>query len=79
MARLVIGLILLTFGLPFFVRGLIFTRRPDHRLTLKAKQRNLRLGLDSDMTRWGKRIRRFGFLMMVVGGTLAAFGAASLE
>ncbi|MBI2375967.1 MAG: hypothetical protein HYV07_18380 [Deltaproteobacteria bacterium] len=79
MTRLVIGLVLVVVGLPFFVRGLVFTRRPEHPATLRAKKRNLRLGLDTDMVRWGKRIRRFGFLLMVAGGALAAFGASNLD
>jgi hypothetical protein len=74
MALIVIGAIIATLGLPFFVRGLIFSLRPESSISLRARERNLRLGLEANMRLWGRRVRRFGLLLLVIGGTLIALG-----
>lgn len=78
MIQLVIGGVILLLGLPFLVRGWIFFLRPEGAVSLKAKERNLRLGLETDMKAWGRRVRRFGFLLCVIGGALTAWGVNSL-
>lgn len=75
MVLIVIGSIIAALGLPFFARGLMFTLRPEHAMSLRARERNLRLGLESDIRVWGRRVRRFGFLLLAIGGTLIALGA----
>lgn len=74
MIQLVIGAAILLLGSPFFVRGWIFSLRPDHPISLRAKERNLRLGLETDMKLWGRRVRRFGFILVTVGAALSAWG-----
>jgi hypothetical protein len=71
-----IGALLAVLGLPFFVRGLIFTLRPEHPISLSARERNLRLGLEVDMRIWGRKVRRFGFLLLAIGGVLIYLGLA---
>jgi hypothetical protein len=78
MVQLVIGGVILLLGLPFLIRGWIFTLRPEGALANQAKERNLRLGLETDMKRWGRRVRRFGFLLTVIGGALTAWGVTSV-
>jgi hypothetical protein len=78
MIRLILGCVFIVLGLPFFIRGLIFSTKPDHQMTRQAKERNLRLGLETDMLTWGRKVRRFGFLLLVIGATLAAFGALAV-
>lgn len=73
-----IGTLLFLLGLPFFVRGWVFTLRPDGPTALKAKERNLRLGLETDMKRWGRRVRRFGLLLLLTGGALAGWAYSTL-
>ncbi len=78
MIALSLGVLLLLVGLPFLVRGWIFTLKPEGRVATKAKERNLRMGLETDMKRWGRRVRRFGFILCTVGGALTAWGASSV-
>ena len=64
---LVIGIVILVLGLPFLIRGWIFFLRPEHTISLQAKERNLRMGLETDMKEWGRKVRRLGFLICSVG------------
>ena len=77
MIPLVLGAVILTVGLPFLVRGWIFFLRPEGKISRAARERNLRLGLETDMKTWGRKVRRFGFLPVVVGGGLTYWGAYS--
>lgn len=79
MIRLIAGCLIILFGLPFLIRGWLFSLKPDHKWTLQARERNLRLGLEADMVRWGRRVRRLGLLLLIIGGTLAGFGYASMQ
>ena len=79
MIRLVLGSLILLLGLPFLIRGWMFTLKPEHPVSLRARERNLRLGLEADMRVWGRKVRRVGFLLVLTGGLLAGFGAASLD
>jgi hypothetical protein len=76
--RLIIGSLIVLVGLPFLIRGWIFFLRPEHAISKQAQERNLRLGLETDMKRWGRRVRRMGFLIVAVGAALAFFGYRSL-
>lgn len=72
---LVIGIVLLIVGLPFLIRGWIFTLKTEHPITLHAKERNMRLGLETNMKIWGRKTRRVGLMLVVLGGLLIAWGA----
>jgi hypothetical protein len=78
MIRLTFGIILFVLGLPFLIRGWIFSLKPEHAVSLQARERNLRLGLETDMKRWGRKVRRMGFLICGIGTTLLWFGYKSL-
>ena len=78
MIAFVAGILIALFGLPFLIRGWIFTLKPEGKVALNAKERNLRLGLETDMKKWGRKIRRFGFLLVAGGGGLIAWGASSV-
>lgn len=78
MVLTVLGVVLMLLGAPFLVRGWLFTLRPDHAATLRARERNLRLGLETDMKAWGRRVRRMGFILCVSGALVAAWGAGYL-
>lgn len=75
MVLIVIGSLIALLGLPFFIRGLIFSLKPEHPVSLKARERNLRLGLEINMKVWGRKVRRLGFLILLVGGVLITLGA----
>lgn len=74
MLWIVPGTLLILLGLPFLIRGWIFTLRPESSVSLRARERNLRLGLETDMKRWGRRVRRLGLLLVLAGGALVAIG-----
>jgi hypothetical protein len=79
MIPLIVGAIVFLLGLPFLVRGWIFSLKPDHPTSLKAKERNMRMGLETDMKAWGRRVRRFGTILVVIGAGLAAWGVSLLR
>jgi hypothetical protein len=61
-------------ALPFLVRGWIFTLAPDRPISQRARERNLRLGLEPDIRVWGRKVRRFGLLLLLGGLALGAWG-----
>lgn len=79
MIQLAIGSIIALLGLPFLVRGWIFTVKPEGPTSQKAKERNLRMGLETDMKKWGRKVRRFGLLLLLSGGGLIFWGYTSLQ
>lgn len=79
MIQLVIGGIFTLLGLPFLIRGWIFSLRPESKTSLQAKERNLRLGLETDMTVWGRKVRRLGFLLVAIGAGLLTWGYLGLN
>jgi len=79
MIALAFGALLVLFGLPFLVRGWIFSLKPEHPVTLKARERNLRIGMETDMKKWGRRVRRFGLLLCTIGGVLVGIGYSGLD
>jgi hypothetical protein len=78
MIAFVAGILITLFGLPFLIRGWIFTLKPESRISLAAKERNLRLGLETDLSVWGRKVRRIGLLLVVAGGSLIAWGSSSV-
>jgi hypothetical protein len=77
MIRLIIGSLILLVGVPFLIRGWIFTLKPEHKISLQARERNLRLGLETNMKVWGRKVRRVGFILCAIGGTFLWFGFRS--
>jgi hypothetical protein len=78
MIAFILGILITLLGLPFLIRGWIFTLKPESRLSINAKERNLRLGLETDMKVWGRKVRRMGLLIVMVGGGLIAWGSSSV-
>lgn len=79
------GAVILTFGLTMWTRGLIYTLRPEGKMAEKRKKRNLKVGFTTDMKVFGRKVRRLGFLIVLVGGGILAWhfsgevGAAAVE
>jgi hypothetical protein len=78
MIAFVAGSIICLLGLPFLIRGWIFSLKPEGQTSLAAKERNLRLGLETDMKKWGRKVRRLGLIIVVAGGGLIAWGSSSV-
>jgi hypothetical protein len=70
----IVGALLLAIALPFLVRGWALTLKPDGPTALRVRERNLRRGLEADMRVWGRRVRRFGTLLALVGLGLVLAG-----
>ena len=68
----VLGGILLWFGGIMMVRGWIYFLRPEGKLALKRKARNVELGFPTDMKVFGRKVRRLGFIAVVLGGVVAS-------
>jgi hypothetical protein len=79
MIAIVAGSVLALLGLPFLFRGWMFTLKPEHAISLRAKERNMRLGLETNMRLWGRRVRRIGFILVTSGGALIAWGAGVFD
>ena len=76
---MVLGSLFALLGLPFMIRGWLFTLKPEHAIALRAKERNMRLGLETNMKVWGRRVRRIGFILCGIGGALIAWGAGVFD
>ena len=70
---LYVAIPLLALGLVMFTRGLIYTLKPDGKMAEKRKRRNLKVGFTTDMRVFGRKVRRTGFLLALIGGGLCAW------
>ncbi|MFO0726932.1 MAG: hypothetical protein U1E65_24325 [Myxococcota bacterium] len=70
-----VGAFVAVLGLPFFIRGLRLSLKPEGTYADRMRERNLRMGLEADMRVWGRKIRRLGVLLMLIGGAIAGFAS----
>jgi hypothetical protein len=64
---------MLLLGLTMMTRGWIYTLRPDGAMAAKRKQVNLRRGFTTDMRLFGRKVRRLGLMIALVGGLLVGW------
>ncbi|MDP2341245.1 MAG: hypothetical protein Q8O67_09820 [Deltaproteobacteria bacterium] len=57
-------------GLTMMIRGWIYTMRPDGPTAAKRKKRNLQRGFTTDMKVFGRKVRRLGLMLVMLGGFL---------
>ena len=62
-----LGNILLLLGLVMFIRGWIYTLKPEGAIARKRQQKNIRLGFTTNMRVFGRKIRRLGLFILIVG------------
>ena len=67
------GIPILVFGLLMMTRGWIYTLRPDGKMAEKRKRRNLKVGFTTDMKLFGRKVRRLGLMIAIVGGALVGW------
>jgi hypothetical protein len=48
-------------------RGTIYTLAPNSGIAKKRQQKNLRAGFSTDMLSFGRRVRRLGALLLLIG------------
>ena len=64
----VVGAPLALLGLTMMVRGWVYTLRPNGPMAEKRKKRNLQRGFTTDMKLFGRKVRRLGLMLLLVGG-----------
>lgn len=69
-ALLWIGLPLFLLGATMMVRGWVYTLQPEGSMALKRKKVNLKRGFTTDMKVFGRKVRRLGLMMTMVGALL---------
>lgn len=67
------GAVFLLLGLTMWTRGMIYTLRPDGKIAEKRKKKNLKYGFTTDMKVFGRKVRRLGFMIVLVGGGMVAW------
>jgi hypothetical protein len=68
-----VGIPFVLLGLTMMTRGWIYTLRPDGKMAEKRKRRNLRVGFSTDMKLFGRRVRRIGLMLALIGGALVGW------
>lgn len=67
---LYVGVPVLLFGLMMLARGWIYSFWPEGKMAQKRKRRNLKVGFTTDMKLFGRKVRRLGLMISLVGGAL---------
>lgn len=68
----VLGAVLLGLGSLMMFRGWNYSLRPEGPRALKRKARNVELGFPTDMKAFGRKVRRMGTILAVVGAAVAS-------
>lgn len=76
---LYVGLPILLLGLTMLTRGWIYTLKPNGKMAEKRKRRNLKVGFTTDMKLFGRKIRRLGLLISIVGSGLIGWQLSAPE
>jgi hypothetical protein len=67
-----LGSMFLFVGGVMMFRGWNYSLRPDGPRALKRKARNVELGFPTDMKLFGRKVRRLGTIVFLVGAALAS-------
>lgn len=73
------GVVLLCVGGLMMLRGSIYRWRPDGAMAEKRRRKNLRYGMTTDMSAFGGRVRRTGYMVALAGAWLVAWPASFVE
>ena len=76
MVLYVLGVPLALLGLTMMTRGWIYTLRPDGAVAAKRKKVNLKRGFTTDMKLFGRKVRRLGLMLTLLGGFLVGWQAS---
>ncbi len=60
-------------GLTMMTRGWVYTLRPDGAMAAKRKKVNLKRGFTTDMKVFGRKVRRLGLMLALVGGLVVGW------
>jgi len=70
MTLLIIGIPFVLLGLTMMIRGWSYTVKPDGAMALKRKKVNLKRGMTTDMKVFGRKVRRMGLMLTLIGSVL---------
>ena len=73
MGFMVVGVPLSLLGLTMMVRGWVYTLHPDGAMASKRKKVNLKRGFTTDMKLFGRKVRRLGLILMLLGAFLVGW------
>lgn len=73
MALLIIGIPFVLLGLTMMFRGWAYTVKPDGAMANKRKKVNLKRGMTTDMKIFGRKVRRTGLVVTLVGIVLVGW------
>jgi hypothetical protein len=60
-------------GLMMLIRGWIYTLKPNGKMAEKRKRRNLKVGFTTDMKLFGRKVRRLGLILVIVGAAMVGW------
>lgn len=67
------GGVFIALGFTMWARGMIYTLRPQGKIAEKRKRKNLKYGFTTDMKVFGRKIRRLGFMLTLLGALAVAW------
>ena len=73
MVLVYLGAPIFLLGLMMLARGWIYTLRPNGKMAEKRKRRNLKVGFTTDMKLFGRKVRRLGLILSIVGSALVGW------
>lgn len=77
MVLIYVGTPIALLGLTMLIRGWIYTLRPNGKMAEKRKRRNLKVGFTTDMKLFGRKVRRLGLIIMIIGTSLVGWHLSS--
>ncbi len=79
MVLVYVGTPIALLGLMMLVRGWIYTLKPNGKMAEQRKRRNLKVGFTTDMKLFGRKVRRLGLILVIVGAALVGWHFSSQE
>lgn len=73
MVLVYVGTPIALLGLMMLARGWIYTLKPNGKMAEKRKRRNLKVGFTTDMKLFGRKVRRLGLILILVGAALVGW------
>jgi hypothetical protein len=73
MVLVYVGAPIALLGLMMLVRGWVYTLKPNGKMAEKRKRRNLKVGFTTDMKLFGRKVRRLGLILVIVGAAMVGW------
>lgn len=73
MVLVYVGTPIALLGLTMLIRGWIYTLKPNGKMAEKRKRRNLKVGFTTDMKLFGRKVRRLGLILVIIGAAMVGW------